>query len=73
MVVLRRRPLSGFVELPFVHGGQDNRAAARRALAVAYLTSSPASIAVEIVVERDTILVHRLAATDVTALLKAVE
>jgi multisubunit Na+/H+ antiporter MnhE subunit len=59
--VARRQPRRGrIVVVPFEHGGEDERAHARRALAEAFGSFAPNTIVIGIDDERDEILVHEL-------------
>lgn len=59
--LLQRRPApSLFVSVPFDAGGDDPASAARRALAVAYVTVTPAFVVVGIDRERGRLVYHQI-------------
>lgn len=62
-----RPPDDRIVELPFAPGGDDPESAARRALAVAGISTSPNGIALDIDAERRVVRVHQLSVSRASA------
>ncbi|HEY2381990.1 MAG TPA: hypothetical protein VGK48_12495 [Terriglobia bacterium] len=69
-LVLQKEPDSVLRSIAFDAGGHSARSSARRALALGFMTMPPNSIVIGIDQEKDSMLVHQLAPSDVPEMAK---